>query len=417
MFYRIFNHAFFLDQRVLFLLRYHFVSPASWWETDDESGSESEELGAESEDEGGVAKGDDESSQTAGDGNENTDTSKTKRVNDEGADTSMKGGDPEVGNGDEEETAAVQSTGKARDMDRDAEETSVDRSETASSKPGTLCPFCDEPLPPILSSALTSELLRLMSISVPDPLPDNPLHRCLSIQHHAVFCSRHEYERKEIPKAKTHQWPLDINFYALHRRIENFQDELEAIMDDLTGSQFYKISRDSFSPGSSGGKPGPMRGFDTLDTQGAGYYGEKGFALMVEALESMFPEASYNFDAYKPVTWRAAIEEILTPEVTIMLIVEDMGVSEEEAAQIRTASRVFGIHANPIEDNPADQPAKIKEELVEPAVAEGALIDLTTPPTSPRPEAVVKTEPVEGTLKISEYNGEVIDLTLTDDEL
>jgi hypothetical protein len=97
--------------------------------------------------------------------------------------------------------------------------------------PSTLCPFCDEPLPPTPTPKLQSLLTSAKRRGYPDPRPSNP--RGLKARM-AVFisaCQRHRFEYNEFPKARAKGWPTDIDFKKVRERVERRKDELRRLVD------------------------------------------------------------------------------------------------------------------------------------------------------------------------------------------
>lgn len=130
--------------------------------------------------------------------------------------------------------------------------------------PSGLCPFCDTQLPDAPSNTLKAKIIPLLKKSTPDPLPYNHYHRKLPFLEHASFCQLHCHERVEVAKAATEGWPLEVDFSALPRCIEDLHEELEMVMEDPEQSTFFTTSRDSFQAGTSGS----MCTFDTFGKQG-----------------------------------------------------------------------------------------------------------------------------------------------------
>ncbi|KAF6742807.1 hypothetical protein DFP72DRAFT_829593 [Ephemerocybe angulata] len=297
--------------------------------------------------------------------------------------------------------------------------------------PNGLCPFCDDVLPDTLTPALKERLSDLVSKTNRAPAPYNPHHRQASMLLYMDFCAQHKFERDEVPKATKENWPTTIDFEGVPDRVRSFETELQEVMEALTESTFFETAASTFSTSNGGGgKSGALRELNVLGKQGAAYYGERGFYVIVETLRKMFPESEYDAEANKPLPWDSAVVEVLLPETAILLIMQDRNVSLDEAVRIHGESRVFGTLQHPIDDpeelaqstpvsnsdaailvdNPQLTPAAliVKQEPSEhlvPQSAEAMFIDLT----------IIKEEPLEGTLPSTSSSTagpyEVIDLT------
>ncbi|PPQ78707.1 hypothetical protein CVT24_002285 [Panaeolus cyanescens] len=241
-----------------------------------------------------------------------------------------------------------------------------------------LCPFCDKPLPQNPSDYLKNKLKQLIDVTTPDPLPCNPAHRkASSFMVYISFCERHLYEKVEISKGAANNWPMSIDFTELPSRIIGLHDELEAIIENPEESHFYNVALKARSF-----KNGGPAGFETFIQQGTGYYGEQGLIILSKTLKKMFPQAIFPVTSFQPLSYHAAIEEILVPETATMLIMDDQGVSSEKAITILRESRTFGINTYPFEDDEVrstDTSMVIKEEASEIVIpqCDGEVIDLT----------------------------------------
>ncbi|KAF5311325.1 hypothetical protein D9611_012560 [Ephemerocybe angulata] len=214
-----------------------------------------------------------------------------------------------------------------------------------------LCPFCDDPLPPSLSKSLESELHQLMSVSTLDPQPNNPRHRrTSSFKIHIEFCKRHDFETRSKPQGDANGWPTSPDFSRLSARITRLKPILDVLLRDpkmIQNSTFFQESKSAYAPGPSRSLRG--MGFTSFINQGAGYYGERGFALAMDVLQKMYPEMSVDLTMLSPLAWRAIIEEYLLPEAISRLIADDLGLRHSEAIETLKASRTYGNTLHPIE--------------------------------------------------------------------
>ncbi|KAF6763448.1 hypothetical protein DFP72DRAFT_1060601 [Ephemerocybe angulata] len=219
-----------------------------------------------------------------------------------------------------------------------------------------LCPFCDTEMPPTPSAELQKMLQDLLAISILDPLPYNKHHRSVldrdgkpSFTPHATYCERHRYEAIEAPRARERGWPTVIDFEDLERRAKELTPELVAVTQALEDSIFFQLSKPTFAPGSS---KKSHREYVTFTEGGTGYYGELGFQIMTTTLRRLFPIASFDPSTFAPLSYTALIEEVLTPELSVRLIMDDLSITRGKAIDTLRQSRQFGNFTHPgDEDN------------------------------------------------------------------
>lgn len=83
---------------------------------------------------------------------------------------------------------------------------------------------------------------------------------------------------------------------------------------------------------------------------------------MLPVLEELFKDKSSNF---MPMPWLLAVEVVLVPELTILLIMEDMEVGLESARLIHQQSRQYGILKYPFIDHDDNRDTKRKDCKIE----------------------------------------------------
>ena len=78
-------------------------------------------------------------------------------------------------------------------------------------------------------------------------------------------------------------------------------------------------------------------------------YGEEGYQIVILTLQSLFPEASFDEKTYNLLTWKAFIEEYLLPETMVLLIQEDLRISQTACTETLAQSWQFGNRTQPME--------------------------------------------------------------------
>jgi hypothetical protein len=99
--------------------------------------------------------------------------------------------------------------------------------------PKSLCPYCDEPLPPRPTAHLSSLLAGMRKKSKPEPRPSNPLGRRAPVSLYVTVCQRHQFEAVWLPRAAAEGWPTEIDFAAVRRRVEARATPLRALVNDV----------------------------------------------------------------------------------------------------------------------------------------------------------------------------------------
>lgn len=104
----------------------------------------------------------------------------------------------------------------------------------------TLCPFCDEPLPPQPSSRLQRliERARLHARAQPRVANSKGL-----IAPFAIFigaCNQHRDETTVIPEGVAQGWPTNIDFDAIPTRLKAMRPRLLSFIERPNTSTFFQ---------------------------------------------------------------------------------------------------------------------------------------------------------------------------------
>ncbi|KAJ7037281.1 hypothetical protein C8F04DRAFT_1180685 [Mycena alexandri] len=184
--------------------------------------------------------------------------------------------------------------------------------------PLTLCNFCDAELPTQPSDSLIACARKLFDISVPCPLPENPLHRRISHQRTADYCAQHRFEQQHIPRAIVEGWPFKPNFATLFHRILNLSRPLLNLCQVLDQSFFFTSAREYYGTKvAQRSSLGAQYSSNRSSQHGAGYYGERGYQLLVQTIRFMFPSSPDFLAKFQPLTYDIVVLEILLPEAAI----------------------------------------------------------------------------------------------------
>lgn len=99
--------------------------------------------------------------------------------------------------------------------------------------PHTLCPWCDEVLPPVPTPYLLNLITMARASSYSDPRITNPLGLCGPPTAFVGVCQRHRFESHQIPKAKRKGWPMQVEWDDVPKRVKALFRRLREIVDDV----------------------------------------------------------------------------------------------------------------------------------------------------------------------------------------
>ncbi|TFY72456.1 hypothetical protein EVG20_g543 [Dentipellis fragilis] len=196
--------------------------------------------------------------------------------------------------------------------------------------PSTLCPYCDEPLPPSPTPHLQSLLAAAKRKSYPEPRPGNPRGLKAPLPTFITICQRHQFEALEMPKAKKRGWPTSIDFSKLRSR-------------GREESMFWNHVVKEVQAMGSRAVVGVKGQFDSFSKTQPGYYGELGSMVIHQTIYNLFPPSSFDADSISPLTPTEFIQRVLVPEAALALIMEDMGFDRDHAAITMRESAAYGV--------------------------------------------------------------------------
>ncbi|KAF7296030.1 RTC4 domain-containing protein [Mycena kentingensis (nom. inval.)] len=257
--------------------------------------------------------------------------------------------------------------------------------------PGSLCPYCDAPLPSDPTPFLQDLLDRTFKKSNRDPRPANPLGRKAPMAAFIAVCQRHRFESETLPEAEAKGWPKRIDWEDVRRRVQGFEWDLRRIVEDGGGEEDHDTV-----PSSSQGKKGPRRSclfwrdmmkelkekgtkavqgvqaqFATFHKMQPGYYGEMGSVIIHQALYDMFPLSEISPELVDPLTPNEFIQRILVPEVGMRLVMQDLFLDvdckedKKRAVAILQESASYGVAMFPDDSaGTGARPTNVGEKLI-----------------------------------------------------
>ncbi|KAI2345415.1 hypothetical protein LOY94_005575 [Ophidiomyces ophidiicola] len=174
----------------------------------------------------------------------------------------------------------------------------------------------------------------------------------LSIRKQLQFCRQHKRWSAE------RDWNVrgypDIDWNGLDERLERYFDDLEQILMRKKPS-FFRNSLESSSGGSSKKNTFRLTANSNFDSMSSGYYGPRGSKRMADAIISKFASKIRRIASSDPLIQAAGvsgyIQTVLVPELTVMLVKDDISGDDENARQIIRESMVIGALVNEEQDD------------------------------------------------------------------
>jgi hypothetical protein len=156
------------------------------------------------------------------------------------------------------------------------------------------------------------------------------------------FCQQHK--KKSAQQAWLDRGYPDIEWHRLDTRIAQHYDFLRQILQGDKQSHYGDVFRDSVRSGQN------RTLFRSDANLTPGYYGIRGLRAMSENLIGEFSgllrRRALQDRLVSARGHTAYLQSVLVPELAVQLIVEDMGVKEEEARRVLTESTWVGEMVN-----------------------------------------------------------------------
>ncbi|KAJ6603177.1 hypothetical protein B0H10DRAFT_1957853 [Mycena sp. CBHHK59/15] len=194
-----------------------------------------------------------------------------------------------------------------------------------------LCFFCDEAYL-VAPSAKLLEMLPALDDMMLSPTAANPNHRLAPQSILSRYCHQHREEAEALPLAQSHGWPQVIVYYDLQNRAKkSFVEQLEAILDDPSASSFFSEAEERVKESSQ---------FDCPTA----YFGEHGYYNIAVAIQDLLSSRESDIDPnlYQPLSFKELVEQVIIPEVQVLLISEDLDLPFEDAVDTLYKSTPFG---------------------------------------------------------------------------
>ncbi|CAO3623641.1 unnamed protein product [Mucor hiemalis] len=251
------------------------------------------------------------------------------------------------------------------------------------------CPFCGEvlyPLTPAIANALNvikkkeeahkkSELKQLEkenATSIFSSSTSMIRKRQVPLSEKDYFCRLHNIELIIKPDGESEGYPISIDFDGIEKRIHSFDKELKLVIRKQLLSDYRDIAEKAYRDEGITKARSTLSVMTRFHKSLPGYYGPKGAAVILDALNKMYLTSGYlekNLVSQQlPLEF---LQQVLVPEVGFRLILQDiikerlkkthspMSNSKEKAKKIMLESIDYGSALFPTED------AKIDDGYIE----------------------------------------------------
>ncbi|KAL6307217.1 RTC4-like domain-containing protein [Sparassis latifolia] len=258
--------------------------------------------------------------------------------------------------------------------------------------PASLCPWCDEKLPPVPTPHLSAMITTARHASSPDARPTNPLGLRAPLGAFVAVCQRHRFESHHVPLAQQKGWPMEITWELINARVEAQRARLQKIVQDVDerflpgaprvdgdedengdeelpsrsrmNSVFWKDVVKSVRMKGSRQTAGVRGQFASFSKTQPGYYGELGYFIIHQTIYNLFPPTSFDPDSALPLTPTDFIQLILVPEAAVELIMEDMNQSRTDAIETLRESAEYGVAMFPDDHSDGAAAVEAGDQLV-----------------------------------------------------
>ncbi|CDO70567.1 hypothetical protein BN946_scf184579.g23 [Trametes cinnabarina] len=222
-------------------------------------------------------------------------------------------------------------------------------------------PGCAHPIP-----AKPDPLLRKLLDQREEALKNNLIESPAQLANlNLEICMRISYKTLLMSQGKREGWPMTIDAQKLSDRVMGLlQDLNQVILRPKQNSVFWGVLQATFQPQLSLDRiaalydqnPSHPRLERVYSAARVGYYGEEGEAIIVSALEVMYPDWHLAAFRLPPFNSRSFLRLVLVPEAAIRLIAQDQQVTNIEAYKIMSNSAAYGYFRFPYAEPDLDDP-------------------------------------------------------------
>ncbi|EEP76972.1 predicted protein [Uncinocarpus reesii 1704] len=186
----------------------------------------------------------------------------------------------------------------------------------------------------------------------PEYLAEFELIQGLSIKKQMQVCRQHKRWTAERDW-RLREYPT-INWESLENRLHKYFADLEKILTRKRPS-FFRNYLETSNPGNSKRDNYRLTANSQFEMMSSGYYGPRGSRMMMDSIIMKFATKIRHLAPSDPLMQATGVsgfvQAVLVPELTVMLVRDDMGVDDENARQIMRDSSMIG---NLLNEQPDD---------------------------------------------------------------
>lgn len=169
------------------------------------------------------------------------------------------------------------------------------------------------------------------------------------IREQVMFCESHKL-RSAMDLWRDRGYP-NIDWDGLEERVQSYFPELEKLLVPGAFSYYRNILSTSFAPGKARNSRVRVDDDKTLETMTCGYYGTRGATKILETIIRRFSVIIRRLATTDELIKTAGVagytQSVLVPELAVLMVKDDMKVSDEDARRIMRESMDIGARVHP----------------------------------------------------------------------
>ncbi|OBZ87223.1 hypothetical protein A0J61_04718 [Choanephora cucurbitarum] len=172
-----------------------------------------------------------------------------------------------------------------------------------------------------------------------------------------AFCKLHRIELVIKPEGRKKNYPEEIAFDKIERRIDRMRPDLDKIIRNDLSSEFRDIAENAYKNMGANKARSTMGVMTRFEATLPGYYGPKGAAVILEALTKFYLETGFlSRELVSPQLPLEFAQQVLVPEVGLRLIQGDLTKhkvlpnARAKARKVMEESIQYGHHIFPVKD-------------------------------------------------------------------
>ncbi|KAJ6190659.1 hypothetical protein N7519_000680 [Penicillium mononematosum] len=169
------------------------------------------------------------------------------------------------------------------------------------------------------------------------------------IREQVMFCESHKL-RSAMDLWRERGYP-NIDWDGFEERVQSYFPQLEKLLVPGAFSYYRNIFSASFAPGKARNSRVRLSDGERLETMTCGYYGTMGatkmYVTIIRRFSVVVRRLATTDDLIKTAGVAGYTQSVLVPELAVLLVKDDMKVTDEDARRIMRESMDIGHRVNP----------------------------------------------------------------------